>query len=207
MPNASPRVTLLDEPADLNAPQGSRPWAVAVSRELKSTLHDLDSNASHAQFFLGLAEDKGAWRALGYASFGMFLAGELDVTEDFAAAVKTAPKDKPIRELITDLKEGERLREVGRPPADKNVCNTNNTSGSTAEHHLKRLIRDADADPSKAALLAQIEAEEISVNQAAIAAGYRKRMLSVAIEDPEAVARSLKKHMGPEQLEALKRLL
>lgn len=72
---------------------------------------------------------------------------------------------------------------------------------NTAANVMRRLNRDRPD-------LAQAVAEgQLSANAAAIEAGFRRRKVSVPVDSPEAVNRTLRKHMKPEQLSTLARLL
>jgi hypothetical protein len=48
---------------------------------------------------------------------------------------------------------------------------------------------------------------EKTINAAAVAAGIRPHRISVRLDRPESIARSLRRHMSPEQLSTLARLL
>jgi hypothetical protein len=71
----------------------------------------------------------------------------------------------------------------------------------TAAGVVRRLNRDRPD-------LAQAVAEgRISANAAAIEAGFRRRKVSVPVDNPASVVRALHKHLSPEQLTELRRLL
>lgn len=72
---------------------------------------------------------------------------------------------------------------------------------ATSAGIVRRLNRDRPD-------LAQAVAEgQLSANAAAIEAGFRRRKVSVPVDDPQSVLRTLRKHMTPEQLVELARLL
>lgn len=64
-----------------------------------------------------------------------------------------------------------------------------------------RLVRD---HPD---LWQQVTAGELSINAAAVTAGFRARRLSIRVDDPDSTARTLRKHMDPERLTRLRSLL
>ena len=71
----------------------------------------------------------------------------------------------------------------------------------TAEHVISRLKKKAPA------LAERVIAGEISAHAAALQAGIRKPRFSVRSDDPAAAARAQRKHMNPDDLAALAKLL
>lgn len=88
-----------------------------------------------------------------------------------------------------------------RPSPD--VIRTNGAQGGTGADYLtRRIVRDHPA------IAARMKAGEFtSVRAAALEAGIVARTVSVRPTDPTQVARSLRKHMSPEQLTQLRSLL
>jgi len=54
----------LNAHGDLSAPPGSRPWAIAVRRELQSAIHDRESDTLTLKRFLRLMEEHEGYKAL-----------------------------------------------------------------------------------------------------------------------------------------------
>jgi hypothetical protein len=73
--------------------------------------------------------------------------------------------------------------------------------GTSQEYTLRRLARDHEE------LFERVKAGELSANAAAIQAGFRSKTISVPVDKPEAVAKSLRKHMTKESLAELARLI
>jgi hypothetical protein len=57
-------LTSLNAHGDLSAPPGSRPWAIAVRRELQSAIHDRESDTLTLKRFLRLMEEHEGYKAL-----------------------------------------------------------------------------------------------------------------------------------------------
>lgn len=92
---------------------------------------------------------------------------------------------------------------AGRPRRTENGEESTPISGKGQASDLTadRLARDAPDQYER------VRRGELSINAAAVAAGIRPRRVSVRTDDAAAVARSLRKHMTPEQLAELARLL
>jgi hypothetical protein len=61
---AEETLTSLNAHGDLSAPPGSRPWAIAVRRELQSAIHDRESDTMNLKRFLLLMEEHEGYKAL-----------------------------------------------------------------------------------------------------------------------------------------------
>lgn len=88
------------------------------------------------------------------------------------------------------------------------VCDTH--PGDTEDKHSapgirRRLLKRANAgDDQAAALVEQLTTGQLTVNQAAIAAGMRQRYFRVPlVDDPAKVAAAIAKHLEPAQIHAL----
>ncbi len=80
--------------------------------------------------------------------------------------------------------------------------------GNSKRHALERLRKEADAGNEQAATLrAEVLAGRLSAHQAMVSAGYRPKTVTVPPGRPESVARTLRKHMSPEDLARLVALL
>lgn len=88
----------------------------------------------------------------------------------------------------------------GRDSRSDNITPTPQR-GTDPEYAIRRLKRD------RPDLAEQVLAGEISPHRAAIAAGFRKKTITVAIDDPERIAATLRRHLTPEQVAALKEAL
>lgn len=75
------------------------------------------------------------------------------------------------------------------------------TRGESSDYTADRLARVAP-DQFEA-----VKRGEKTIHAAALAAGIRRRRASVRLDDPASAARTLRKHMTPDQLHALVRLL
>jgi hypothetical protein len=73
--------------------------------------------------------------------------------------------------------------------------------GTSKSHALRRLRKD------RPDLHARVLASEMSPHAAMVAAGFRTRMLSVPLDDMARLARTLRKHLTPDQVLALRDLL
>ncbi len=94
----------------------------------------------------------------------------------------------------------------GKPGRPKKGAKNNPDSGSNIGHDetplaAERLARDAP-DEYEA-----VRRGEKTINAAARAAGIRPHRISVRLDRPESIAASLRKHMPPDQLAELARLL
>lgn len=163
--------TLLDEPADIHAEIGTKTWARGLARAIRCNAEKLDSDVQHIQDFIRIAAEHDAWKVLGYVSLDAFLIAEANFTEAIIEAIRSA-KGGTVADAITEAKANP-LASVGKigngRPSDSSVGNSNSTVGNTNEYLLRRLARDAPE------ILDKIESGELTVNQAAIQAGIRKK--------------------------------
>lgn len=92
---------------------------------------------------------------------------------------------------------------VGRPKIADVISNYDapGQHGTSRDYALRRLRKDAPE------LHAEVLAGHLSAHAAMIEAGFRKRTISVRLDRPESAAQALRKHMNPQQLQALVRLL
>lgn len=106
---------------------------------------------------------------------------------------------KTRKELGIDISlNAEASKNVGRPKlgheGKKNVGNTNNKSTNNGIDYIaKRLKRD---NPE---ILAEVQSGKISLNKAAIKAGFRKKMVSVELS-PEGFINAMKKQFNKDQI-------
>jgi hypothetical protein len=160
--------SLLDEPCDLNADPGTKPWARAVAREIRFRAKQFDSDIEGLQSMIAIAADHNAWRPLGYISLDAFLISEANFTQAIIDAVRNAKKGAKTGEVIQEARATKDKQQGKRNDlllGDSKKLDAGNTNG----YLLRRLARD---NPE---LLDKIEAGELTVNQAAIQAGIRKK--------------------------------
>lgn len=105
-------------------------------------------------------------------------------------------------DLLVMLREAEK---VGHGPGrgHKTLSDSDrvSTGDDTAAKAAQRLAR---AHPEQ---YAAVKSGELSVNAAAVLAGIRPRRISVRLDRPDSIARSLRKHLTPEQVAELRALL
>ena len=117
-------------------------------------------------------------------------------------AYRMAAMREQVKRLL--LEEIPAIKQVGSPGHSPNVRDTHirattSTNADTSERVIARLKRD---DP---ALAEKVIRGEITPNAAARQMGWRKPR--IVVSTPEAVAKALRKHMTPDQIQALVRLL
>jgi hypothetical protein len=101
-----------------------------------------------------------------------------------------------------DLLDSALQRDVGRPAETvDNVNGIERPTGNTQTAALRRLRKDAPE------LHAEVLAGHLSAHAAMVRAGFRPKSVTVRVEQPEAVAATLRKHMAPTDVAELARLL
>jgi hypothetical protein len=90
---------------------------------------------------------------------------------------------------------------TGRPPESVDVSNTSRPTGTTQAAALRRLRKDA---PS---LHTEVLAGRLSAHAAMVQAGFRPKTVSVPVGRPDSIAAALRKHLTPDDLARLVRLL
>lgn len=163
------KISLLDAPADVGAEPGTDVWARGVVRKIQFGAQRLDTDVRSLQDWIEIATKHEAWRPLGYISLDLMLIKEAKLTQGIIDGIRSA-KSGTVGDVIAAAKQNP-LADVGPPTKEEkaNVCVTNNTKGGTVDYTLRRLARDCPE------MLDRIESGELSVNQAAIAAGIRKK--------------------------------
>jgi hypothetical protein len=109
-----------------------------------------------------------------------------------------------IRRIVADDPEAEKaLRDALKgkpgPSSHNNIIQTK--QGTSRAYALDRLERDAPE------LHAEVLAGNLSAHRAMVRAGFRPKTFTVRADDAASAARTLRKHMTPEQLAELARLL
>lgn len=101
-----------------------------------------------------------------------------------------------------DLLDRALQRQPGRPTETlDNIQGSDAPAGTSQRASLRRLRKDAPE------LHADVLAGRLSAHAAMVEAGFRHRTISVPVDKPEAAARSLRKHLTPEDLAVLRDLL
>lgn len=160
---------LLDEPCDLHAEIGSKPWARAVAREIRYSAKKLDSDVNHIQEFISIAAKHEAWKVLGYVSLDAFLIKEANFTQAIIDAIRNA-KGGTVGDALAKVDSMPELPSNGKVGNGRSFDNVKATKGGNdTEYTLRRLKRDAPE------LYSQVKRGELSVNAAAIKAGIRKK--------------------------------
>jgi len=160
------------------------------------------------------AMQREVWTALGIGSFAAFVANPFpsgmgaDI-ENVRHLVKMKhrhePHDAALRERMASLRTfvDRELRaglndKPGRPPTnDDNIIITERKLGTSRDYTLARLERDGETE-----LLLAVERGEMSANQAAIEAGFRKHKVTVEA-GVYGFARYIRKHFTQTQIEDL----
>ena len=162
--------SLLDEPADLDAEVGSLTWCRGVARKIRFEVKKLDSDVKSIQEWILIAAKSNAWKVLGYISLDAFLIAEANFTESIIEAIRSAKPGTKIGDAIAKAESMKELQKRGpKPKSGDSTKFVEIGSTNSNQNVLRRLARD---NPE---LLNKIEAGELTVNQAAIQAGIRKR--------------------------------
>ncbi|MFB6889432.1 hypothetical protein ACFCX4_08990 [Kitasatospora sp. NPDC056327] len=173
---------------------------------LSSALERGGSGLENAPELLRRLLTDGSWRSF------VTVRGELVEYERFADFVVTPPLKglgvtvALVRRVVADSPTAVDLldRTLQRPSsvhAHDNVQGAEAPTGNTQAAALRRLRKDAPE------LHAEVLAGHLSAHAAMVRAGFRRRAVSVPVDDTEATARALRKHLPPEALADLAALL
>lgn len=117
---------------------------------------------------------------------------------DLQTLERVVADDKEVRQMLRDA---ERIGKPG-PPADGEMRgDSSRISDDQTGKTDARLARDHPE------MFERVKAKELSTNAAAVMAGIRPRRISVRLDRPDSIARSLRKHLTPEQVAELRALL
>lgn len=100
-------------------------------------------------------------------------------------------------DLLVMLREAQKVGRGHRTDLEPQTESVASLTTGNADYLAARLERDHPKT------YAAVKAGELSVNAAAVLAGIRPRRISVSLADPSSVARSLRRHMQPDQLAEL----
>lgn len=185
------RHTTLDEIGNPDAEPGSRDWSLWVALECKLQLTKLDTYVRGVKQWIEILTEHKAWESLGYASFELMCMKHMEVDISVVEAVQLAKAGTVASAIAAQVERARADKEDGKglpdhggdrtKPKDQidsiklnqeqvdNIKLLSGTGGTSTEYTLARLARDDHND-----LLDAIAGGEISVNAAAIQAGYRK---------------------------------
>jgi hypothetical protein len=113
--------------------------------------------------------------------------------------VRRVVADDP--ELLDLLDQALARRQGERTDLSHNRSEVKRRQGTTKEQALRRLRKD------RPDLHQRVLAGDLSPHRAMVEAGFRRRTVSVPVDDAEATAGTLRRQMSPEALERLKELL
>jgi hypothetical protein len=177
---------------------------------LRRSLRSHDTALAQAPKLLRTILESQAWR-----EFETPL-GEVKTPSSFRAFVEADPDDGlgATMDLIDDIvgtDDADLLRALKRAKAGKpgRPRKGETPAESAVDYHSgarSDYLADALADDHPEQYEA-VRSGELSINAAAVLAGIRPRRVSVRVNDPASVARSLRKHMTPEQVARLAQLL
>jgi hypothetical protein len=102
---------------------------------------------------------------------------------------------------LVDLYTVALKRPSGRPQKSLSNRQDSAPAGTTKEASLRRLRKD------RPDLHARVLDGELSANAAAIEAGFRHRSITIPVDRPERIAAALRRHLSPQDLDALRALL
>jgi bifunctional DNA-binding transcriptional regulator/antitoxin component of YhaV-PrlF toxin-antitoxin module len=184
------RISRLDEPADVKADIGTPTWARGVARAISFQAGKFDSDVSVLQNWIQIASEHRAWAVLGYVSLDAFLIKEANFTQGVLDAIRSAKKGSKVGDITEAIATKEKQQGKRNDLTSVKFIEVKPNSNGAV---LRRLARDCPE------MLDKIEAGEMSVNQAAIAAGIRKKPTPEEVcikafkkcEDQQAVLRML----------------
>ncbi len=193
-------------------PVGSREWAEGLTMHLQSSLDHLqrDSNPRRVLRILrdALTANPHPWQvypeeAKGNPETWLRMATLLSWSELQAQVERLDPKgwaEIAAKQSAWEADPEHGRKRTGRPPKDV-VCDTDDIprDQESARGIRRRLQKRANAGDGQAAeLVSQLTAGDITVNQAAIAAGMRQQYIRVRTDAPAKAAASIVGRMGAE---------
>ena len=200
------RSSVLDDVGDINAPLGSRPWAVAVAGRIRMAVSKYESSAKHAGEMIKIAKENEVWKPLGLIDFGVLCLDRWGIDQDLAEKLMSAKAGETVRTVMDRAEGAEPLAGHGgdhkSPEVKDQVRNTNlKSSSQTAEYLTRRIARDHPT------ILERMKSGEFpSVRQAALEAGIVKPSFQCPI-DVDRAARLILKWFSREDVPRLIELL
>lgn len=101
----------------------------------------------------------------------------------------------------TDLLDQALQNTTGRPVESVDVINTSRPTGTSRSAALRRLRKD------KPELHADVVAGRLSAHAAMVQAGFRPKTVSVPVSRPDSIAEALRRHLSPDDIARLIKLL
>lgn len=173
------RTSTLGDVGSIDAPPGSRDWAVAVRLDIQATLNDVRGEAEHLDAMLGLLRQHEGWRKLTNGKRQLFASYEAFCLEPqpYGLGYRTEDIDRIIGErrranaqtLAANPAVGPAAAHGGARAKGEQGDNVPLPRGNSASGIVRRLKRD---HPEIAAALAN--GEYRSARAAGIAAGFVK---------------------------------
>jgi len=173
--------------------------------DLRDALRDTTSGLAYAPRLIRKVLETGAWserydrathKAVPFSTFLEFV--ETEPTEGLGASVDLVRRLVAEDMVALDLLD----RALQNPAGHPTVSNIHSRpAGTTEDAALRRLRKD------RPDLHADVLAGKLKAHTAMVEAGFRPRTVSVPIERPETVARTLRKHMTAADLAHLSELL
>lgn len=198
------RFSVLGEVGNLEAPPGSREWAIAVRQEIRSTLNSVQGESKHIEEMVALMREHRGYRQLSDARGRPFATYEAFCCERQPFGLGYRPDD--IARIVGERRAKEAkdraenvlpLLPVGRPEGTNKPSVRSISYGETADYLTARIARDHPG------ILDRMKAGEFrSVRAAALEAGIVKPTASLPL-DPIRAARIIRKHFTGEQWSAL----
>lgn len=116
--------------------------------------------------------------------------------------VRRIVKDDPkALDLLDQALQNPAHVHIGHSDVDNINISEGRPDGTSAAQALRRLRNDAPE------LHEQVIAGALSAHAAMVQAGFRPKTFTVRADRPESIARSLRKHLTPEQIDELRSLL
>lgn len=182
----------------------ARNWQLV--RHTEAALRTGSESLGNVPALLRALLEESAWRefalpngeAVAYRRFSEFAAARppRGLDTDLSVIHKLSSGDPDLLVMLREAEKvgrGRRTELAGESPASVGDDQT----GKTAD----RLARDHPAE------YAAVQSGALSINAAAVLAGIRPRRISVRLDRPESVARSLRKHLTADQMAELVALL
>lgn len=198
----------VDDPGDVQAEPGSKAWALGVRGQLRNLLHDAKADAQALADWMNLMDRHQGYRQLHgrdgrpFRSFEAFCIAPspfgLGYEKRAIDRIVTERREMSVKERAEQLPAAS-SEHVGRGHRTKDLIPM---YGEDSNYLTRRLLRD---HPEIAARMK--DGEFRSVNAAALEAGIIPRRVKVRVDDPDSVARTLRRHMKPADLQRLREAL
>jgi hypothetical protein len=207
------RSSTLDDIGNLNAPPGTREWAVAVRLDIQTTLNDVQGDADHLDVMTKLIRDHKGYRHLAdrrgrpYATYQAFCLEKQPYGLGYRIEdIERIVGERKERTIVERAQAPLRLLDDRGPATAEekaSICanGTNsppaNRGSNNAEYLTARIARDHPE------ILERMKAGEFpSVRKAALEAGIVRPTIALPLE-PEAAVRLIVKHFKGEALDTL----